>query len=116
MSPRPDDGELSRATSPSQHQARLGSGQADSRQFSSSLGSPTHREPTRSFIPGSVQDHLCKFSALIHDRSNTVPDLSNMSVQLLLTVLDMLGAFVKIPQSWLHMSSPTSKTSETLPF
>ncbi|KAI0505557.1 sulfate transporter family-domain-containing protein [Xylaria bambusicola] len=39
-----------------EHQARTGP--ADSRQFSSSFGSPTHREPTRSFIPGSVQDHF----------------------------------------------------------
>ncbi|KAI1488146.1 cyclic nucleotide-binding domain-containing protein [Biscogniauxia mediterranea] len=35
--------------------SRLGPGPADSRLLSSSLGS---REPTRSFIPGSVQDHL----------------------------------------------------------
>ncbi|TGJ81782.1 hypothetical protein E0Z10_g6983 [Xylaria hypoxylon] len=48
---RPDDEE------PAQHQARTTSG-ADSRQFSSSFSSSAHREPTRSFIPGSVQDHL----------------------------------------------------------
>ncbi|KAI1312486.1 sulfate transporter family-domain-containing protein [Xylaria venustula] len=48
---RADDGELAHAGGSAQ-------GPADSRQFSTSLGSPNHREPTRSFIPGSVQDHL----------------------------------------------------------
>ncbi|KAI0095805.1 sulfate transporter family protein [Nemania sp. FL0031] len=57
-SPRPDDGEFSHTGSSSQHQARLAPGPADSRQFATSFGSPTHREPTRSFIPGSVQDHI----------------------------------------------------------
>ncbi|KAI1734755.1 sulfate transporter family-domain-containing protein [Xylaria scruposa] len=52
----PDDGES--AHSSGQQGARLAPGPADSRQFSSSFGSPNHREPTRSFIPGSVQDHL----------------------------------------------------------
>ncbi|KAI0974653.1 sulfate transporter family-domain-containing protein [Xylaria arbuscula] len=54
---RADDGELAHAGGSAQ-QARTTPGPADSRQFSASLGSPTHREPTRSFIPGSVQDHL----------------------------------------------------------
>ncbi|KAJ8129541.1 hypothetical protein O1611_g4090 [Lasiodiplodia mahajangana] len=57
-SPQPDDGEFSHANGSSQQQARLASGPVDSRQFSTSYGSPTHREPTRSFIPGSVQDHI----------------------------------------------------------
>ncbi|KAI0466431.1 sulfate transporter family-domain-containing protein [Xylaria cf. heliscus] len=51
-----DDGEF--AHGGGQQPARLASGPADSRQFSSSFGSPSHREPTRSFIPGSVNDHL----------------------------------------------------------
>ncbi|TRX90219.1 hypothetical protein FHL15_008947 [Xylaria flabelliformis] len=52
----PDDGESTHGSG--QQPARLVPGPADSRQFSSSFGSPNHREPTRSFIPGSVQDHL----------------------------------------------------------
>ncbi|KAI1159088.1 sulfate transporter family-domain-containing protein [Nemania serpens] len=68
ISPRPDDGELPRATSPSHHQAHLASGH-DLRQFSASLGSPTHREPTRSFIPGSVQDHLSPIDSAGYARS-----------------------------------------------
>ncbi|KAI0872087.1 sulfate transporter family-domain-containing protein [Hypoxylon argillaceum] len=55
-SPRPDDAEVSRPTSPGQQQARLASGPAGSERFSTSFGSPI--QPTRSFIPGSVQDHL----------------------------------------------------------
>ncbi|RWA14290.1 hypothetical protein EKO27_g801 [Xylaria grammica] len=55
---RLDDGEPAHAGGPAQHQAHTTSGPNDARQFSSSFGSPTHREPTRSFIPGSVQDHL----------------------------------------------------------
>ncbi|KAI1368041.1 sulfate transporter family-domain-containing protein [Xylaria arbuscula] len=42
----------------SEHQPRITPAPADVRQFSSSFGSPVHREPTRSFIPGSVQDYL----------------------------------------------------------
>ncbi|KAI1419021.1 sulfate transporter family-domain-containing protein [Xylaria sp. FL1777] len=58
---RADDGESAHsahASGPAHHQMRTVPGPADSRQFSSSFGSPNHREPTRSFIPGSVQDHL----------------------------------------------------------
>ncbi|KAK5628026.1 hypothetical protein RRF57_003742 [Xylaria bambusicola] len=49
VSSRAGDGEF-------EHQSRTGP--PDPRQFSSPFGSPTHREPTRSFIPGSVQDHF----------------------------------------------------------
>ncbi|KAI1176944.1 sulfate transporter family-domain-containing protein [Nemania sp. FL0916] len=56
--PRPADVEASHAGNSGQQQARLSPGPADPRQLSSSFGSLTHREPTRSFIPGSVQDHL----------------------------------------------------------
>ncbi|KAI0193224.1 sulfate transporter family protein [Xylaria flabelliformis] len=52
----PDDGESAHGSG--QQPARHVPGPADLRQFSSSFGSPNHREPTRSFIPGSVQDHL----------------------------------------------------------
>ncbi|KAI1113660.1 sulfate transporter family-domain-containing protein [Nemania sp. NC0429] len=71
MSPQLDDGEPSGATGPGQYQARLAPGQVESRQFSSSLGSPTptHREPTRSFIPGSVQDHLSPIDSAGYARS-----------------------------------------------
>ena len=33
---------------------------ADARLLSTSATSAIHREPTRSFIPGSARDHLCK--------------------------------------------------------
>ncbi|KAI8949661.1 sulfate transporter family protein [Xylaria longipes] len=56
VSSHPHDGESAHGTG--QQPARLASGPNDSRQFSTSFGSPNHREPTRSFIPGSVQDHL----------------------------------------------------------
>ncbi|RYC57108.1 hypothetical protein CHU98_g9100 [Xylaria longipes] len=56
VSSHPHDGESAHGSG--QQPARLASGPNDSRQFSTSFGSPNHREPTRSFIPGSVQDHL----------------------------------------------------------
>ncbi|KAH8167252.1 hypothetical protein CIB48_g1025 [Xylaria polymorpha] len=56
LSSHPDEGEF--AHSSGQQPARPASGPADSRQLSSSFGSSNHREPTRSFIPGSVQDHI----------------------------------------------------------
>ena len=37
---------------------------ADARLLSTSATSAAHREPTRSFIPGSARDHLCKFLPL----------------------------------------------------
>ncbi|KAI0430636.1 sulfate transporter family-domain-containing protein [Xylaria sp. FL1042] len=58
LNSRADDGESVHAGGPAQHQTRTALGPADLRQFSSSFGSPNHREPTRSFIPGSVQDHV----------------------------------------------------------
>ncbi|KAI1280967.1 sulfate transporter family-domain-containing protein [Xylaria sp. FL0933] len=56
LNARADDGESVHAGGSNQQQTRTASGPADPRQFSSSFGSPNHREPTRSFIPGSVQD------------------------------------------------------------
>ncbi|GAP86129.1 putative sulfate transporter family protein [Rosellinia necatrix] len=56
--PQPDDGEPPQGNNSAQHQPRRFPGAIDSRQFPSSFSSATHREPTRSFIPGSVQDHL----------------------------------------------------------
>lgn len=54
---QPDHGEPVRDSSPGQHVSRRAHAIADMRQFSSSYG-PAYREPTRSFIPGSVPDHL----------------------------------------------------------
>ncbi|KAI0442134.1 sulfate transporter family-domain-containing protein [Xylaria telfairii] len=56
LSSHPDEGEFAHGSG--QEPAHLASGPADSRQLSSSFGPSNHREPTRSFIPGSVQDHL----------------------------------------------------------
>ncbi|KAI0203877.1 sulfate transporter family-domain-containing protein [Astrocystis sublimbata] len=53
---RLDDGETAHGNGP--QSSRSASGSADVRLLSSSIGSQSHREPTRSFIPGSVQDHL----------------------------------------------------------
>lgn len=46
-----------RTTSPGQSSRAT---PADARMLSSSVTSTVHREPTRSFIPGSFRDHLCK--------------------------------------------------------
>ncbi|KAI3328936.1 sulfate transporter family protein [Xylariaceae sp. AK1471] len=56
-STRPDDGDSAQHAS-RHHHSNLSSAPYDSRQLSSSFGSTAHREPTRSFIPGSVHDHL----------------------------------------------------------
>ncbi|KAI2635297.1 sulfate transporter family protein [Xylaria nigripes] len=53
------DGEAPHVESPDQqHQPRPVLASADPKQFAFPLGSPILREPTRSFIPGSFQDHL----------------------------------------------------------
>ncbi|KAI1757121.1 sulfate transporter family-domain-containing protein [Xylaria castorea] len=64
---QPDDGEFAHGSG--QQPARLAPGPADSRQFSSSFGSPNHREPTRSFIPGSIHDHLSPVDSAGYARS-----------------------------------------------
>ncbi|KAI0022229.1 cyclic nucleotide-binding domain-containing protein [Xylariomycetidae sp. FL0641] len=51
----------------SSHSARFAP--ADLRLLSSSVGSPGHREPTRSFIPGSAQDHLSPIDSAEYARS-----------------------------------------------
>ncbi|KAJ2988436.1 hypothetical protein NUW58_g3978 [Xylaria curta] len=67
VSSQPDDGEFAHVGD--QLQARHVAGPVDPRQFSASFGSPAHREPTRSFIPGSVQDHLSPVDSVGFARS-----------------------------------------------
>ncbi|KAI1823976.1 sulfate transporter family protein [Xylaria intraflava] len=67
--PRPDEGDVAPAgSSGQQHPAHGMLGPFDHRHLNT-LGSPNHREPTRSFIPGSLQDHLAPIDCASSARS-----------------------------------------------
>ncbi|KAI0450876.1 sulfate transporter family-domain-containing protein [Xylaria acuta] len=86
-----DDGEFAHGSS--QQPARLASGPADSRQFSSSFSSPNHREPTRSFIPGSTQDHLSPVDSAGFARS-VREDTAQLASYILANKEDKQSAFL----------------------
>ncbi|KAI1434583.1 sulfate transporter family-domain-containing protein [Xylaria sp. CBS 124048] len=71
---RPEDGEA-HPGNPGQphpgqpHPVRFASRPVDPKQSISPFGSPNHREPTRSFIPGSFQDHLSSIDCADSARS-----------------------------------------------
>ncbi|KAI0540696.1 sulfate transporter family-domain-containing protein [Xylaria digitata] len=101
---RSDDRESVHAGGPGQLQARTISGPADSRQFSSSFGSPAHREPTRSFIPGSVQDHLSPIDSASFARS-VREDTAELAGYILADKQDKRGAsFLTRPPSTSSLS------------
>ncbi|KAI0404788.1 sulfate transporter family-domain-containing protein [Xylaria palmicola] len=112
----PAEAESAHMSQPGQHQARLAPGPADSR-LSSSFGSPSHREPTRSFIPGSVQDNLSPIDSAGFARS-VREDTAELASYILADKQDKRNASFLIAQrpsqlSYDHIASDDNQYSST---